>query len=222
LIGKKNIRQPGETATFDVFISYRVASDSVPAQLLYDRLSSSNVRVWWDKVSLQPGMPWAIGFCEGLAKSRIFMPILSREAINSDSDSRRSFPSLQSDSPCDNVLLEHCLALELYERGMIEKIYPIMIGDLIAVEEEQDSVYNSFFSGSAPVFSDDVIVVANDEQLRHHLSKLGLGTPLIENLSVKRAYSMVLGNQGRLVQGRKEAAFDGIDEDVTAMLMHSV
>jgi hypothetical protein len=46
------------------------------------------------------------------------------------------FYSLTESSPCDNVLLEHWFGLELLNRGLIEKICPIYIGDEHSKEGE--------------------------------------------------------------------------------------
>jgi hypothetical protein len=45
LTGKTAPRLPGEEAQYDVFISYRVASDAVHAELLYNILSSAGFNV---------------------------------------------------------------------------------------------------------------------------------------------------------------------------------
>ena len=53
----------GEKATFDVFLSYRVASDYKHCAALYEVLTNSGLTVWWDKMCLKPGEPWEEGFC---------------------------------------------------------------------------------------------------------------------------------------------------------------
>lgn len=40
---------------FDVFISYRVASDSDHARILYEKLINANLKVWWDVKLLEFG-----------------------------------------------------------------------------------------------------------------------------------------------------------------------
>jgi hypothetical protein len=71
----------GDTAEFDVFLSYRVNSDLETAALLYETLTRKGLKVWWDKTCLLPGVPWEVGFTDGLLKSRIFLPIFSREYV---------------------------------------------------------------------------------------------------------------------------------------------
>ena len=51
------------------------------------------------------------------------MPLLSRNAI------KERFEKLNASSGCDNVLLEQWLALEMCKRGLIDRVYPIFIGD---------------------------------------------------------------------------------------------
>ena len=125
LTGKAAARLPGEEPEFDVFISYRVASDKEHAKTLYELLTAAGIKVWWDAKCLQPGVPWEDGFCDGLVKSGIFLPLLSRGAINHATSARQSFPLLTEDSACDNVLLEYRLALELREMGLVSKVIPL-------------------------------------------------------------------------------------------------
>ena len=81
LSGKKSSRMIGDSAEFDVFLSYRVNSDTEHAAFLFDILSRQGLKVWWDKKCLLPGVPWEIGFTDGLLKSRIFLPIISRGSL---------------------------------------------------------------------------------------------------------------------------------------------
>lgn len=55
LSGKTSIRLAGEEPEFDVFISYRVASDSDHARILFEKLSNCNLKVWWDQKLLEFG-----------------------------------------------------------------------------------------------------------------------------------------------------------------------
>ena len=86
-------------------------------------------------------MPWKEGFCEGLINSRTFVCLLSKGAINHPDKPWQNFSCLTADSSGDNVLLEHMLALELRKLGLIEKIFPVMIGELA------EAVYGDFFGG---------------------------------------------------------------------------
>eukprot|EP01037_Dinobryon_pediforme_P028339 gene28339-31571_t len=119
----------GEKAYFDVFLSYRVDSDSDHVSYLYQALTARGLKVWWDKELLIPGQPWEDGFCAGLVNAATFVCLLSRGAINHPHKRNQNFSQLSNTSKCDNLLLEWSLALELRERGMMHGIFPIFIGD---------------------------------------------------------------------------------------------
>jgi serine/threonine protein kinase len=46
MTGQKAARMIGEEAQYDVFISYRVASDAINAERLYQILTAKGFRVW--------------------------------------------------------------------------------------------------------------------------------------------------------------------------------
>jgi hypothetical protein len=54
-------------------------SDAMHAEALYAVMTAAGLRVWWDKRCLATGKEWRAGFCDGLAKSRAFVPIVSRQ-----------------------------------------------------------------------------------------------------------------------------------------------
>jgi serine/threonine protein kinase len=70
-------RLGGEEPRYDVFLSYRVATDSNIAAQLHSGLISRGYTVYLDKVCLEPGKDWEDGFCEGVVQSRVFVPIIS-------------------------------------------------------------------------------------------------------------------------------------------------
>jgi hypothetical protein len=154
----------GEAPEYDIFISYRVNSDLEKVSALYDTLTSAGLKVWWDKKSLEPGIPWEVGFTDGLLKSRIFLPVFSRDAINHSSLNSQNFSSLHADSDCDNFLLELRLALEFKARCLVERIYPLMIGDLSLSQENQENIQFQFFGnyfrdGCHPKFNQNFAVL---------------------------------------------------------------
>jgi hypothetical protein len=83
-----------------------------------------------DKFLLQPGVPWEIGFCNGLVLSRMCVPIISRRAIHNKTSARSDWSLLTNSSSVDNVLLEHRLAIEFEERGLLQSIFAVYVGDL--------------------------------------------------------------------------------------------
>eukprot|EP01041_Mallomonas_annulata_P009780 gene9780-biopygen4677 len=165
----------GEEPEYDVFISYRVASDSHHAQNLYNRLTDRGLKVWWDKVCLQPGVPWEEGFCTGLVNSRTFVCLLSRNAIRHPDKDRQNFGKLTKDSPCDNVFLEHRLSMELRDMGLLERMYPIMVGDEIS-DSDVPGTYSRYNEYGNWASSESIASV--EAKLREHLEREGLGSPL--------------------------------------------
>ena len=110
-----------------VFISYRVAADRELARRLYDELSALTIeetgqklRVYLDQERLEDGQRWDSGFMEGLAKSWVFVPIVSVGSV-------RPMTQLSDESDwCDNVLLEWTAALELHQRGRVKSVLPLL------------------------------------------------------------------------------------------------
>jgi hypothetical protein len=125
----------------DVNICNSVASDSHHVEYLYNRLRSHGIRVWWDKECLKSGLPWEEGLCSGLVDSKTFVCLLSREAINHPAKERQKFSKLEVESPCDNVLLEHQLALQLRSLRLIGNIFPIMIGDIALYPRHRTPIF---------------------------------------------------------------------------------
>ncbi len=204
LTGKPVTRMIGEEAEYDVFLSYRVSSEAWLAELVYEHLTSAcKLRVWWDRRCLEPGVPWDEGFCQGLIKSRAFLPLLSRGAYG-------PFERLAAGSPCDNVLLEHRLALELHERGLCERIFPVFLGDL----DEASGRYGRYlFAGPGachPLAAPEAAVDAVESRLAAHLEKEGLGMPLHEGTGVAEVVKGVCRFQGVLLEGAVEDLRDGM------------
>ena len=211
LTGKKAQRLVGEKAEYDVFISYRVASDMNHAERLYNLLTARGLKVWWDRVSLEPGVPWEEGFCEGLMKCKSFVPLLSRDGV-------KGFMDLNEHSRCDNVLLEYRMAQELRAAGFIEKIFPVMIGDKEFFEgnniggsgergaEEGYYMYNDYLqNGCHPFKTPSCSVISVENKLRAHFDNTALGAPFVTEKSVSEILSDIMANQGGFVKGRLSA-----------------
>ena len=220
LTGKKVARLVGDKPMYDVFLSYRVASDGVDTGLkhvekLYNLLVAQGLVVYWDRMCLKPGVSWEAGFCEGLVTSRAFVPLLSREAINHPTMARQNFSLLTADSPCDNMYLEQRLAMELHGLGLIEKVFPVMIGDYDASQ----GVYGDYLQGGChPRLIHEVVVRSVEAKLCHHLDSQALGTPLQPDRSVGSVVGGILGYQGAFIRGRAEEAFVAAAASIANML----
>ena len=214
LSGKKVARLVGEKSKYDVFLSYRVASDSLHVEKLYQLLTAQGFKVYWDKLCLEPGVDWEQGFCEGLVSSRAFVPLLSRDAINHPSIDWQNFSKLTADSKCDNVFLEHRLAVELQGLGLIEKVFPVFIGNLDATTLE----YSHYFgSGCHPSLS-EVTVKSVEEKLRHHMESQALGTPVVPDRTVASVVGAITACQGAFIVGPADATFAAAAASIAKML----
>ena len=100
---------------WDVFLSYRVASDQKLVQDIYWRLVAQDVVVdgktrkmkpFWDAECLKPGESWEEGFKNAIIRTTLIVPVFSRKAFV-------NIPDLTPDSACDNVILEYELALAM-------------------------------------------------------------------------------------------------------------
>ena len=182
-LSEKNVaRMIGKEAEYDVFLSYRVNSDSHHCQLMYEMLTQKGLKVWWDKECLQHGTDWEEGFCEGLIKSNAFVAILSRAGLT-------NFETLTELSPCDNVLLEYRLALELQLFGLLDALHPVMIGDSSGDSTDPGAcTYTNYFKSGCSPRCPDVVVKSVEEKLCEHLNNQGLGAPINSNLTVKDVY----------------------------------
>ena len=214
LSGKKVARLVGEKSKYDVFLSYRVASDSQHVEKLYKLLTAQGFKVYWDKFCLKPGVDWEQGFCEGLVSSRAFVPLLSRDAINHPDKDGQNFSKLTADSKCDNVFLEHRLAVELQGLGLIEKMFPVFIGNLDATTLE----YSHYFgSGCNPSLS-EITVKSVEEKLRHHMESQALGTPIVPDRTVASVVGAITACQGAFIVGPADATFAAAAASIAKML----
>ena len=211
--GKRAARMIGEEAEYDVFLSYRVNSDSHHCKLMYEMLTEKGLRVWWDKKCLQSGVDWEEGFCEGLIKSRAFVPLWSRGGL-------QNFQSLAESSRCDNVLLEYRLAEELNSFNLIEFVFPIMIGDSSgdSADPRACSYTNYYKSGCSPNCP-YIVVKSVEEKLCEHLNNQGLGAPIVPNPTVKGIYQSYSNYQGGFIQGVGGKAFDAVVESINNMII---
>ena len=214
LSGKKVARLVGENPKYDVFLSYRVASDSQHVEKLYNLLTAQGFKVYWDKFCLEPGVDWEQGFCEGLVSSRAFVPLLSRDAINHPDKDWQNFSKLTVDSKCDNVFLEHRLAVELQGLGLIEKIFPVFIGNLDTTTLE----YSHYFgSGCDPSLS-EITVKSVEEKLRRHMESQALGTPIVPDRTVASVVGAITACQGAFIVGPADSTFVAAAASIAKML----
>ena len=193
-----------------VFLSYRVASDAALVEVLHDKLTMRGVRVWWDRKCLLPGQPWEEGFADGLFASSVFVPVLSKAGL-------KKFGELTAGSWCDNVLLEHRMALELKHRGALELIYPIMVGEVQPLGTLGDG-YGNFFADGAKPTCPRVAVQAVEDKLAEHLRRGGKGSAQTAPQTVCGVLDEVLAHQGVALSGARHDAVEHVVDEVVKMI----
>jgi serine/threonine protein kinase len=213
--GQHSVRLQGEMPEYDLFLSYRVAADAALVELLYHALTALGLKVWWDKVGLLPGQPWEEGFCSGLVNSSCFVCLLSNNAILNTTKPQYNITTFQTDSKCDNVVLEWRLALELRERGMIEGIFPIMIGNRETTPDGKIVHTGGCHPSQQPL--PECTVYSIEEKLRDHLEKQGLGSPILENMTIKEIVNSITACQGGILKGDRDAVLPNICESIRDM-----
>jgi hypothetical protein len=198
-----------------VFLSYRVAADAELARALFVRLTEAGVDVWWDQECLPKGKPWEEGFADGLFSSTCFVALLSKAAV-------ASFGELHAGAPCDNVLLEHRLALELHARGRIKRIFPVFIGERAGVGND------STFGDAAPRLvlpsCQHVVVAAVERKVAHHLRRKQIRKQrLVQKqgegaATVASVVHAIAQSQGELVSGVADAAISRLVASIEKMV----
>lgn len=189
---------------WDFFISYRVAANEREARTLYDCLTRDGLAtVFFDKECLPDGENWEKEFCKGLVDSKVFVPIVSEDAIKNPSKSWQNFEALLEDqSNCDNVFLEHCLAIELKQRGYIEKIFPIFIG-----KKQDDNYLKIDHRLELPQNCPDKVISSVQLKVAQHLDNNSLGCPYKQR-SVAAVWGEIKTSQGAEVEGASSIAFE--------------
>ena len=214
LSNKTVTRLVGESPSYDIFLSYRVASDSNHVKMLYDLLTSKGLKVWWDQKCLEPGVPWKEGFCAGLVSSRTFVCLLSRLAANDPNNIKQNYSLLKTDSPTDNCLLEQRLALELRELGLIEKIFPVFIGD----RDEHTGEYSDFFRSGCLPNAPAIVVDSVEADLLFYMDSQALGTPVQPQKTVLSILNDITACQGAFIRGMADVAFRDASDAIVHML----
>ena len=202
----------GAVPKWDFFISYRVDANLPEARALYNLLTENglNKNTFFDKECLPDGENWQNEFCKGLVNSRVFIPIVSEDAIKNPDRSWQNFESLLEDQAnCDNVFLEHCLALELMQRGYIEKIFPVFIGKK-QVDDDGTTITTTYVKINhrleMPQNCPDKIIKVVQSKVSEHLDNSSLGCPYKQRTAAA-VWAEISRRQGAEVEGASSIAF---------------
>jgi hypothetical protein len=88
------------------------------------------LKVFLDSKRLLGGLSWKQGFIDGLKKTTVLMPLVSKAALEPMSIGAGFNSTMDGDDWCDNVLLEWKLGLEMLEMKEypLKAIFPIRVG----------------------------------------------------------------------------------------------
>ena len=130
---------------------------------------------------------------DGLLDSMVAVPLISCAVL-------RGFAKLQTKSQ-DNVLVEHCFALELKQRGELRGLVPVLIG-----EHDRSGVYHNFFAARALADADcvppDFALPSVNRLLKKHMHRKKKGVPLSKagtKATVKEVLGEMLEYQGAVL-----------------------
>ncbi len=174
---------------WDLFISYRVASDSDLVEKLYDKIKKDHptMKVFLDKRELLLGEAWDQGFADAITHSRAVVLVMSRGTFSCPHGKTcvkcpNNVARLEHNPDAeDNVILEYDLALEMFEMGRVKKIIPLLVGDQEAFrvadqERSLGNMYLDFFDKFKPCLNWDAIpdrkASAIQKRAVHMLSKI--------------------------------------------------
>eukprot|EP01038_Epipyxis_sp_PR26KG_P004685 gene4685-6580_t len=198
-----------------VFISYRVLSDGEFAEELYENILSQKLMAWFNKRSFQTGMPWDRSYLEAVLGCLVFVPVISRKAIASSD--KHNFRGLIPSSPCDNLLLEYMLILELVDRfGETPKVFPVFIGETNPYSKGE--IWTDFSLNLLTDNMPDVSVVSVERKLIKYLIKCGLGEPKVPNRTVRETMQAITYYQGYRTKGNPNLQLNNIISTIVALV----
>ena len=98
--------------------------------------------------------------------------------------------------------------------GLIEKIFPVFIGDVDRTTSEFSHYFNSGCHPTLP----EVVVKSVEEKLRHHMENEALGTPIEPYRTVKSVVDAITACQGAFIVGLTDATFAAAAASIAKML----
>ena len=192
---------------YDVFISYRRYSELSLARDLRDMLQGRTLSVFLDEREIPLGGDFREEFCGSIALSRVFLPLISRAAVDVPPAPLASGPRppagpwcelTAAASPIDNVLLEHRVAFELMGRdrsrnastggaaaafagppSRLQNVCPVFIGPAVETIGPHGPEVSRGPYWAAPPRAPPagVVVEAVEHEMREILQRLGLEQP---------------------------------------------
>eukprot|EP01041_Mallomonas_annulata_P004492 gene4491-8935_t len=175
-------------------------------------------------------------FCQTCIRCRIFVPLLSRETITSTSTTLsapaavtattstatgRNWMMLKSHSSFDRFLFELRFGLEMRDIGLIESIFPIVLGDskISDVITDIESLYFIPYKIDSYTLPNEFVLTI-ENKLMETMSRLGLGSPLVDRqeATVRWIIQRILENKGTEISGHGLKAFHKVCDELQKVL----
>ena len=77
-------------------------------------------------------------FCDKLAQSKAFVPIFSSDSVRNRSIPQYNWENITSSMDMDYLLFDCRLAMELYYYRMIEFVFPVLIGEKLILDANDE------------------------------------------------------------------------------------
>eukprot|EP00051_Salpingoeca_urceolata_P023023 m.386245 g.386245 ORF g.386245 m.386245 type:complete len:893 (+) comp20053_c0_seq5:1119-3797(+) len=117
---------------YDVFISYRVATERELAGSLVDLLRAQHLRVFLDEDDIKTTDAWQTKFQRSLAVSRVVVCLVSRKSLF-EAGPVGGIQHTTPEGPVDNYLLEIELALQMADAETLD-IFPVGVGENTTIQ----------------------------------------------------------------------------------------
>ena len=104
--------------------------------------------------------------------------------------------------------------MELQGLDLIEKMFPVFIGNLDATTSEYTHYFGSGCHPSLP----DTAIKSVEEKLRHHMESQALGTPLEPDRTVKSVVAAITACQDAFIVGPADATVADAAASIVKML----
>lgn len=139
---------------------------------------------------------------KGIRKSRIFIPIYSRGAINDTTffHASNNITRLTNESAIDMFLYQQRIAIELQLRNIIDHIYPIMLGDYNQLIYSYSN-YNTCNCHPNIEHLKNVIINSMEYSFMNELDYYHLGMPITYQMSIKDLIDNILNNPSCFPEG---------------------
>jgi hypothetical protein len=116
----------------------------------------------------------------------------------------------------DGLLYTFLMVLELEARGLIDMIYPILIGDYDVFKGKISHYFNA---GCHSIIENNVVVTRVQQKVSFYLFHYGLGDPLLSHLSVQEILARIVENPEHIIVGHIKPALTQVLQTVKNLII---